>query len=95
MLRGKTEVETLRLNNWGVGDILAGEERGKTDYILITTIGTSLFLCRWKYSGMNAWSPETGSTTLNVREWRKIGNILDGSEPTEVILSLLSKNKGN
>ena len=69
---GKTEVETLRLNNWGLGDILEGDEGNGPDRILITAIGIERFLCKWDYKCKELYAPETGSTTLTCRDWKKI-----------------------
>jgi hypothetical protein len=71
--RGKTEAETLKLNGWKEGDILAGDEGQGDDYILITRIGEDVFLCRWKYGNHTDWQKESGQTTLSCREWRKVG----------------------
>ena len=73
MKRGKTEAETLKLNGWGIGDILEGEECGKLQRIRITTVGEELFLCRWDYRCDGNFGPEHGSTTLCAREWEKVG----------------------
>lgn len=76
MLRGKTEAETLALNGWTVGDILEGKEGNRVDKIMITAIGHSEFLCRWKRQGDVEFRPEGGFlTTLNAREWRKVGRV--------------------
>lgn len=82
MQRGSTEAETLRLNNWGVGDILQGVGDGTrtletNDMILITAIGYEKFLCRWKFNSLGVWRDETGNTTLQCREWKKVGNIYE------------------
>ncbi len=78
MKRGKTEVETLKLNGWGVGDILQGTETWgdgtlNTDRLLITAIGQEGFLCKWDYRCDGVYEKEVGNTTLTSREWRKIG----------------------
>jgi hypothetical protein len=70
MLRGKTEAETLHLNNWKEGDILVGIENGRVDFLKITKIGEERFLSRWLYQGRNKWEEEIGNTTLSCREWR-------------------------
>lgn len=72
MIRGKTEAETLKLNGWGVGDILEGDEGHGPDRVKITTIGEEGFLCRWDYKCKDIWSEEKGNTTLTCREWKKI-----------------------
>lgn len=72
MIKGETEAETLRLNNWGVGDILEGDEGYGPDRILITAIGQERFLCRWDYSCTGDFSEESGSTTLMCRDWKKV-----------------------
>ena len=70
MKRGKTELETLQLNGWGIGDILVGNEGGGDDYILITGQGEELFLCRWSHKEPFNWKEESGNTRLSSREWR-------------------------
>ena len=77
MLRGKTEVETLRLNGWGVGDILEGDQGYGPDQIEITAVGVEAFLCKWDYKCEGRYSREGGNTTLTRREWKKVGNIYD------------------
>jgi len=72
MIRGNTEKETLELNGWKVGDILAGDEGFGTHLIYITAIGEERFLCRWNYQKGNGWEKESGSTTLSCREWEKV-----------------------
>jgi len=66
MLRGKTEAETVRLNGWKVGDILAGDEGYGEDRIRITAVGISSLLCCWN-------EEREANTTLSCREWRKVG----------------------
>ena len=88
MLRGKTEAETLRLNGWGIGDILEGEHNERIRRILITVegehyerirrilitaVGEELFLCRWNNGFDGDFGSENGSTTLGIREWKKVG----------------------
>lgn len=79
MKRGKTQAETLHLNDWSIGDILEGTESNdsgwsNTNRILITCIGDHEFLCRWDYNdGKGFDRPETGNTTLFCREWKKVG----------------------
>ncbi len=77
---GKTEVETLRLNGFGVGDILEAEpltEASDPDRIMITAIGVEKFLCMWDWGTKGTWSKEMGSTTLSIRPWRKVGKFTD------------------
>ena len=69
---GKNEAETLRLNNWGVGDLLEGDEGYGPDRILITAIGQEEFLCRWDYKCTGIFSDEKGNTTLSFRDWKKV-----------------------
>lgn len=73
MRRGKTEVETLRLNGWGIGDILEGDEGYGPDRIEITHIGEKRFGCRWDYKCNGDYGEEKFNTTLACREWRKVG----------------------
>jgi hypothetical protein len=83
MKRGKTQAETLHLNDWSIGDILEGTEVTHgiglqlytvTNRILITCIGDDEFLCKWDYNdGKGFDRPETGNTTLFCREWKKVG----------------------
>lgn len=73
MKRGKTERETLELNGFGVGDILEGDEGYGPDRIIITAIGEERFLCKWDYKCNGKYTHgESGSTTLNHREWVKV-----------------------
>lgn len=72
MKPGKTEKETLALNGWGVGDILEGDEGYGPARIIITAIGEERFLCRWDYKCTGIYAKETGGTTLNLREWKKV-----------------------
>lgn len=72
MIRGRNEAETLRLNNWGVGDILEGDEGNGPDRIRITCIGEENFGCRWDYKCTGTWNRESFNTTLSCREWRKV-----------------------
>lgn len=91
MKRGKTEAETLKLNGWGVGDILEGSESGRHDRILITGVGDTRFMCRWDNGSKGKFGEERGNTVLSAREWRKVvhepvwlgpldGNPLPGTE---------------
>lgn len=73
MKRGKTEAETLKLNGWGIGDILEGEWFGRIRRVLITAVGEELFLCRWNNGVDGDFDSENGSTTLSMREWKKVG----------------------
>lgn len=73
MKRGKTQVETLTLNGWTVGDILEGDEGHGPDQLVITAIGEERFMCRWLDRRSSEWREESGSTTLTCREWRKVG----------------------
>lgn len=84
MKRGRTQAETLHLNDWGIGDILEGTEyeynveKGKgwsnTNRILITAIGEDSFICKWDYNDGDGFNrSETGNTTLFCREWKKVG----------------------
>jgi hypothetical protein len=74
MKYGRTEADTLRLNGWGVGDILEGQEGQSTHRIWITSVGQETFLCRWDYSCSGDYGEEEGNTTLDLREWRKVGH---------------------
>ena len=75
MKLGKTERETLELNNWVVGDILEGDEGEGADRILITAIGEERFLCKWDYKCKGVYAKESGCTTLNARKWSKVGTV--------------------
>jgi len=72
MQYGKTEAETLRLNGWGVGDVLEGDEGSNTARLWITSIGQETFLCRWDYGCTGEFGEEEGNTTLDHRVWRKV-----------------------
>ena len=82
MKRGKTEVETLQLNGWGVGDILEGDEGYGPSRILITAMGEELFICRWDYKISGHYGSESGNTTLKCREWTKVGTL----HPKEIVV---------
>lgn len=75
MIIGKTEAETLKLNGWGVGDILEGDEGYGSQRILITGIGESNFLCKWDYKCNGDYEEESGCTTLTHREWKKVATV--------------------
>ena len=75
MKRGKTERETLELNEWGIGDILEGDEGYGPQWVVITAIGEETFLCRWKCRADEGFRHESGSTTLTCRDWRKVGEV--------------------
>jgi len=74
---GDTEVETLRLNNWGLGDILEGDEGTGPSRILITGIGLEKFLCKWDHKNTGTFRQESSNTTLNCRNWKKVGSVYD------------------
>jgi hypothetical protein len=74
MLRGNTEAETLRLNGWGIGDILEGDEGYGPSRIVITAIGEETFLCRWDYKCTGVFGDESGNTTLSCRDWKKVSS---------------------
>ena len=84
MLYGKTERETIELNGWKVGDILEGGEGYGTDRILITAIGDEEFLCKWDEGCSGSFGKETCCTTLNCREWRKVGEAETAKHPRNV-----------
>jgi len=69
---GKTELETLEINGWGVGDILEGDEGYGPARIMITAVGEERFLCRWDHECMGKWGSECGNTTLKLREWKLV-----------------------
>jgi len=78
MKRGNTEVETLHLNGWGIGDILEGtftcfEGDIITNRIKIITLGEEMFICRWDRLDGKGYREENGSTALTHMEWKKIG----------------------
>ncbi len=72
MKQGETEVETLRINGWGVGDVLEGDDGFGVDRIKITAIGEQKFLCKWDYKATGVYSDESGATTLRCRGWKKV-----------------------
>ena len=74
MERGKTEVETLKLNGWGLGDILEGDEGYGPDQIKIIAMGNERFICQWRNRETGAFDRESPNTTLSCREWRKVGS---------------------
>ena len=64
MKRGSTDAETCRLNGWGPGTRLTGEENGRSATITITAIGrASVLAIRDGLSIESVWS-------LSHREWR-------------------------
>lgn len=72
MLRGKTAVETCRLNGWVAGTRLAGDENQKTTVIKITAIGQENILAtRISHNGVPNLGREI-SWSLNYREWTKV-----------------------
>lgn len=79
MNRGKTEVETLKLNGWGLGDILEGDEGYGPDQIKIIAMGHEGFICQWRNRDTGAFDRESPNTTLRCREWRKVGHDPDYS----------------
>lgn len=73
MKKGSTDKETMSLNGWGVGDILEGDEGHGPQRILITAIGEELILCKWDYKCDGTYPDgECGSTTLSLRDWKKV-----------------------
>ena len=74
MNRGKTEVETLKLNGWSLGDILEGDEGYGPDQIKIIAMGHENFICQWRDLETGLFSRESCNTTLRCREWRKVGH---------------------
>lgn len=79
MIRGYSEAETVRLNGWGVGDILEGAEGNRVSRILITAVTDTSFLCKWDYKCNGEYDEESGDTILNYREWKKVGSVTLGS----------------
>ena len=70
MLRGKTEAETCRLNGWGVGTVLVGDEGFGPEKIRITAIGEDAILARTIETGKGvAVDRREGLWTLSLREW--------------------------
>ncbi|WP_138437990.1 DUF7241 domain-containing protein [Marinobacter shengliensis] len=74
MERGNTEVETLKLNGWGLGDILEGDEGYGPDQIKIIAMGNERFICQWRNRETGVFDRESPNTTLSCREWRKVGS---------------------
>ncbi|KXS55027.1 MAG: hypothetical protein AWU57_623 [Marinobacter sp. T13-3] len=74
MKRGKNEADTLRLNGWGPGDILEGDEGHGPDRIKIVAMTEELFICRWDYGATGEFGKENRRTTLSCREWYKVGH---------------------
>lgn len=72
MRRGATDAETCRLNGWGVGTVLAGDEGYGVSEIVLTAIGEDNILAR-KISHAGESVDETEhSWTLIAREWNKV-----------------------
>lgn len=75
MKRGQYESETLKLNGWGIGDILEGYSlQHPTMTVLrciVTGIGEDLVLVRFYVDTI--WGEETTLKLLPNRAWRKIG----------------------
>ncbi len=72
MLRGESDAETCRLNGWGPGTMLMGEECGAITTLLITAVGERLILARAvKENGRKCNWPEM-AWTLAYREWRRV-----------------------
>jgi len=74
MKRGRTEVETLKLNEWVPGDILEGDEGHGPDQIKIIAMGNEKFICQWRDRETGLFDRESNNTTLTCREWRKVGH---------------------
>lgn len=69
MKKGRTDIETLRLNGWGVGTVLKSQIGSKIDLINITAIGKIRILCLWDHGCTGFWEEETTLTTLSDRDW--------------------------
>jgi len=65
--RGSTDAETCRLNGWGVGTVLVGDEGYGPTTIRITAIGDEAILARRTLPGRceSTW-------TLTCREWEVV-----------------------
>lgn len=72
MKRGNSEAETLRLNGWGVGDVLEGDEGRGPDRIKIVAMGEESMIVKWDYKATGEYDKESGNTTLTCREWKKV-----------------------
>lgn len=93
MKRGNTERETLELNGWGIGDILEGDKGHGPQRILITAIGETEFLCKWDYECSGKYERgEDGSTTLSLRDWKKIDSIANKNDTVTMPKELTSEN---
>ncbi len=71
MLRGKTDAETCRLNQWNVGTVLVGDEGFGPEKIKITAIGEESILAKRieNYHGVAVKDAER-LWTLDCREWK-------------------------
>lgn len=74
MKRGKTEADTLKINGWGPGDILEGDEGYGPEQIKIIVVGHERFIGQWRNRETGDFDPETPNITLTCREWRKVGH---------------------
>lgn len=71
MLLGKTNAETCRLNGWGVGTILVGDEGFGPEKIKITAIGEDSILARKIEDHRGRKLNELENTwSLVYREWK-------------------------
>lgn len=72
MLRGDSDAETCRLNGWGPGTMIRGNECGEWTTLLITAVGENAILARGvRHGGKRVAWPEA-SWTLAYREWRRV-----------------------
>ena len=72
MKRGQTDTETCRLNGWGVGTTLIGDEGYGPSTIRISAIGVELVLAVClSHPGMLDCGEER-MWTLHCREWEKV-----------------------
>ncbi|GBO89244.1 DUF7241 domain-containing protein [Marinobacter salsuginis] len=74
MNRGKTEADTLKINGWGPGDILEGDEGYGPDQIKIIAVGNERFIGQWRNRETGDFDRESPNITLTCREWRKVGH---------------------
>jgi len=62
----------IKLTVCGVTRLGFGDEGYGADRIQITAIGEQRFLCRWDYKCKGVFNEESGCTSLEAREWKKV-----------------------
>lgn len=80
--RGKSEQETLRLNGWGVGTLLAGSEGYGETVIEVTYLmrdGCGILAETVSHKGEPVKHRRESNWTLNCRDWHEVTPAADES----------------